>query len=125
MSHSENHALAVRFFDAIERGDTATVRDIYANDAVIWHNTDGKETSREENLRVLEEFIGAVSDRRYTERRLNVFEGGFVEQHRLVGKLVNGREISLAACIVCSVSNGRIQRLDEYFDSAVLAKLRP
>ncbi|MCC7257297.1 MAG: DUF4440 domain-containing protein, partial [Gammaproteobacteria bacterium] len=33
-------ALARRFFDAIEQGDIATVRAIYAPDAVIWHNTD-------------------------------------------------------------------------------------
>jgi ketosteroid isomerase-like protein len=121
---SEIHALAIRFFDAIERGDIETVREIYADDAVIWHNTDGKETTRAENLSVLNEFIKAVSSRRYTERRLSAFEGGFVEQHRLVGSLANGAEISLPACIVCTVANGRITRLDEYFDSAVLAKLR-
>ncbi len=124
MSAERIRELAVRFFDAIESGDITTVHGIYADNAVIWHNTDGKEASREENLRVLEGFIGAVSDRRYTNRRLNVFESGFVEQHELTGKLANGKTIALAACIVCTVSNGRITRLDEYFDSAVLERLR-
>jgi ketosteroid isomerase-like protein len=65
-----------------------------------------------------------VPERHYTRRRLEVFEGGFVEQHLLRGKLADGREVSLAACIVCKVRDGRITRLDEYFDSAELEKWR-
>lgn len=124
MTPTQIRDLATRFFDAIEAGNIATVRAIYAEDARIWHNIDGKETSREENLRTLEGFIGAVPTRRYTNQRLNAFESGFVEQHLLVGKLANGRDVSLAACIVCEVKDGRITRLDEYFDSAALATWR-
>ena len=124
MSPSYMRSLVSRFFDAIERGDIVAVRDIYAPDAVIWHNTDGKETSREENLKTLEGFVAAVPHRRYTDRRVSVFENGFVEQHLLKGRLESGKEVSLPACIICSVKDGHITRLDEYFDSAALAKWR-
>ena len=117
-------ALAKRFFDAIEKGDIETVRGIYAPDAVIWHNNDGLETTREDNLKVLTNFIKAVPERRYLERRVGAFDGGFVQQHLLKGKLANGKDLALACCIVCEVKDGRITRLDEYFDSAALAVFR-
>src|SRR5215472_17384369 len=124
MTKDEIERLARAFFDAIESGDFGKIRDTYARDAVIWHNFDGKESTREENLATLDGFIKAVPSRRYTQRRLDVFGGGFVQRHLLIGKLASGKEVSLAACVVCSVKDGRINRLDEYFDSAALAKWR-
>jgi ketosteroid isomerase-like protein len=117
-------ALAKRFFDAIEKGDIDAVRGIYAPDAVIWHNNDGLATSREDNLKVLTNFIKAVPERRYIERRVGAFDGGFVQQHLLKGKLASGKDLALACCIVCQVKDVRITRLDEYFDSAALAVFR-
>jgi ketosteroid isomerase-like protein len=116
--------LAESFFNAIERGDLEAVRHIYAPDAIIWHNTDGVSVTADENLETLESFIRNVPERHYTRRRLDVFEGGFVEQHLLKGKLANGKEVSLAACVVCKVRERHITRLDEYFDSAALADWR-
>jgi len=124
MTKDEIERLARGFFDAIESGDFGKIRDTYASDAVIWHNFDGKESTRQENLATLDGFIKAVPTRRYTQRRLDVFDGGFVQRHRLLGKLANGKEVGLDACVVCTVRNGRITRLDEYFDSAALAKWR-
>jgi ketosteroid isomerase-like protein len=116
--------LATEFFDAIERGDIETVQRIYAGDAVVWHNTDNLAQPVSENLKTLANFIKHVPERRYTDRRLDVFDGGFAEQHLLKAKLATGKEVSLAAAIVCRVANGRITRLDEYFDSAALAAWR-
>jgi ketosteroid isomerase-like protein len=124
MTKDEIERLARDFFDAIEAGDIGKVRDTYATDAVIWHNFDGKESTREGNLATLDGFIKAVPTRRYTQRRVNVFEDGFVQRHLLVGTLANGKEVSLAACVICAVRDGRISRLDEYFDSAALATWR-
>ena len=117
-------ALAKRFFDAIEAGDVEAVGVIYAPDAVIWHNTDGAEQGREDNLKTLAGVVRFLSERRYTERRVGAFPGGFVEQHVLTGRRPDGQSVSLAACIVCQVKDGQITRLDEYFDSAALAQFR-
>ena len=122
MSAPDAHAdLCRRFFDAIEAGEVETVAAIYAPDAVIWHNTDGLETGAAENLEVLRGVVRNLADRRYTDRRVVTYAGGFVQQHVLTGRLRNGRELRLPACIVCAVEGGRITRLDEYFDSAALA----
>lgn len=113
--------IATQFFDAIEAGNIDAVRNIYAPDAVIWHNTDNAESTVAENLKVLEGFVARIRERRYEDRRIEVFEGGFVQQHRLTGVRADGKSVALTACLVCKVSGGRITRLDEYFDSAAVA----
>ncbi|CDO37847.1 nuclear transport factor 2 family protein [Novosphingobium sp. KN65.2] len=113
-------AVAERFFDAIERGDVETVRDVYHPDVVIWHATDRTESSREENLAVLEGFVARASDRRYENRTLEVFADGFVQQHIVTGTRRDGMRLEMASCVICKVQDDRIVRLDEYFDSAAL-----
>ncbi len=122
MDEAAIRALAQRFFDAIEAGDIDTVAATYAPDAVIWHNTDEAESSREDNLAVLRGFIRGIPERRYAERRVAVFEGGFVQQHVLKAVRADGIAVTLPACIVCQVNDGHITRLDEYFDAAQVAE---
>ena len=50
-------ALAVRFFAAIERGSVDEVLEIYAPNAVIWHNTDEQATTPAQNAEVLAAFV--------------------------------------------------------------------
>ncbi len=124
MTETEMRALARRYFDAMEGGDIDGLRACYAPHAEIWHNTDGRVTTREENLAVAASFWARVPKRRYENRRLHVFDGGFVEQHDLHCLLGPRREISIPVCLVCNVQDGAIARLDEYFDSARLADFR-
>ena len=113
-------ALAQRFFDAVERGDPDTLQEIYDEKVEIWHNTDRKTVTREDNLATLRGFMARAPKRRYTDRRLTAFPGGFVQQHLLIAEQPNGKVLELPACIVCAVANGRITRLDEYFDTEPL-----
>ena len=117
-------SLATRFFDAIEMGDIATVRGCYADDAVIWHNTDGLEQSPEDNAATLRGMVERIPTRRYDNRSLRVFDGGFLQQHVLVGIRKDGVAVRLPACIICTIQDGRITRLDEYFDSAHVTAFR-
>jgi ketosteroid isomerase-like protein len=125
MSDSEAiRTLAQRFFDAVENGDIDTLRACYTDDARIWHNTDGEEQTPDDNAQALRGFVSRISDRRYTNRRVHVFDGGFTQQHELVGVRRDGVRLSLPCCIVCQVRGGKISRLDEYFDSAHVAAFR-
>ena len=121
MDEAAMRALAKRFFDAVEAGDLDAVGAIYAPDAVIWHNSDGLETTREANLETLRGFTRLIGERRYVNRRVQVSATGFTQQHVLTGVRRDGASVSLPACIVCEVKEGQITRLDEYFDSAALA----
>lgn len=118
MTANAEHDIAVRFFDAIERGDADAVAACYAEDVVIWHNTDGEAQGKAENLKVLSGLIRYYPERRYADRRLTAYPGGFVQQHVLKARRADGAERSLPACVICEVRDGRITRLDEYFDSA-------
>jgi ketosteroid isomerase-like protein len=123
-SESDTRALAKRFFDAVEQGDIDTLYDCYAPGAVIWHNTDDAVQNRDDNAATLKGFVARISNRVYANRRLEAFPGGFVQQHELRGVRADGAAVKLPACIVCAVEDGRITRLDEYFDSAQVARFR-
>ena len=117
-------AVASRLFNAIEHGDLAAIREIYAPGAKLWHNNDGASQTVDENLRVLTWVVANISELKYTEVRLQPTPTGFVQQHVLRGKVkASGKQLDLPACIICVVEHGRITRLDEYFDSAHIAVL--
>ncbi|HEU4841934.1 MAG TPA: nuclear transport factor 2 family protein [Ilumatobacteraceae bacterium] len=120
---SDVHELADRFFAAIEAGDIAAVRDIYAPDAEIWHNTDGLVQSPDDNARTLGWIAANLRDVTYTKVKRSATDDGFVQQHVLVATNRAGARIEVPACIVTTVRDGRITRLDEYLDSASVAAI--
>src|SRR5688572_6249739 len=120
---SDVHELADRFFAAIEAGDIAAVRDIYAPDAEIWHNTDGLVQSPDDNARTLGWIAANLRDVSYTKVKRSATDDGFVQQHVLAATNRAGHRVEVPACIVTTVSDGHITRLDEYLDSASVAAI--
>ena len=113
--------IADRFFAAIEAGDIATVREIYSPDAEIWHNTDGLVQGPDDNARTLSWITANLRDVSYTKIKRSATDDGFVQQHVLVATNRAGNRVEVPACIVTTISDGRITRLDEYLDSASIA----
>ena len=111
---------AEKLFRAIENGDIDAIRNIYTPETKIWHNNDGIAQSVEENLAVLKWVITNIRDVKYTEVRRHPTPTGFVQQHVLRGRFKD-KDIALPACIVATVEDGHITRLDEYLDSAQTA----
>lgn len=124
MTPEEIEQFAAHFVDTVQRGDAEAMRACYAPDGVIWHNTDGKEQSVDENIAVLKWFVETLPDRTYTVQRREVIPGGFVQQHVLSATLPDGKEWAMDACVVVTMEGGKIKRLDEYLDSAKGAQLR-
>ena len=116
--------VAKKLFAAVEAGDVETVRNLYAPEFRIWHNYDGVAQTAEENLGVLGWLVANVSNRRYENVRLEKTESGFVQQHVLRGTLASGEKLELPACMVGIVKDGKVVRLDEYFDPAHLGSLQ-
>ena len=113
--------LAKRLFAAITAGDVDAARAIYAPDAIIWHNNDGATQTVDQNLATLAWIAGNVKDFRYEDVRCEATDSGFVEQHITRGITPKGTEFAFPACIVGTIVDGRITRIDEYLDSAHLA----
>ena len=84
---------------AITAGNVEAVRDIYAPDAVIWHNNDGIEQSADDNLRVLRWVVTNIRGLRYENVRRQRTDSGFLQQHVLRGTAPSGRELTIPACI--------------------------
>jgi ketosteroid isomerase-like protein len=124
-SPAEIQSLAKRFFDSVEQGDIDALVDCYAPNAEIWHNTDELIQGPQDNKKTLSGMVTRIVDRLYDDRRVEVFDGGFLQQHVLRGTRVqDGVRVHLPACVVCTVKDGKITRLDEYFDSARVAEFR-
>jgi len=121
MTESEMIAFARRFFAAVARGDLDAVRDFYAPGAAVWTAQDPVDRTPEENLAVLRWVKDNVRDFRYEDVRCQATSTGFVEQHTTCGTAPGGGEFRFAACLVVRVEDGRITRLEEYFDTAPLA----
>lgn len=118
--------LAGRFVTAVEDGDIATIREhIYAPDAVIWHNTDNRAITTEENFETLRWLSETVSGLRYEDITRRPVPDGYVQQHVLRGTTPDGASLEIRACFIVTIRNGRIVRLDEYLDTAHSAALSP
>jgi len=118
-----NDVVAERLFEAIETGDVGAVRDLYSSDAVIWHNTDGIEQTAEQNLATLSWVVENLAERRYEDVSRSVTDRGFVQQHMMRWTKADGTRAELPACIVATCSDGLITRIDEYLDSAHVARV--
>jgi ketosteroid isomerase-like protein len=116
--------LVIRFFAALEAGDIDTVREIYAPDAVVWHNDDLVEQPVEENLKTLAGTVRAIAGLHYDVVRRFATDDGVMQQHVLRGRLPDGTEAELHAAMYLQVRDGHITRIEEYLDSARRAKLK-
>ncbi|MDA4103868.1 ketosteroid isomerase [Mycolicibacterium monacense DSM 44395] len=116
--------VADRLFDAIQRGDSAAVEAMWADDVLVWHSGDRRDNDRARALRVIFWFIDHTTQRRYEILDRRIFGDGFVQQHVLHATGTNGNTIAMRVCIVIIVrADGLISRIDEYFDPADMAPL--
>jgi ketosteroid isomerase-like protein len=116
--------LATRLFDAIERGDYATVDEMWADDVLVWHSGDPKDNQRIRALKVIRWFMDVTTTRSYEILDRQFFDGGFVQQHVLRARRSDGVSIEMRVCIVIKVNDlGLITRIDEYFDPSDMKPL--
>jgi ketosteroid isomerase-like protein len=118
-----NEELVARFFAALEGGDIDTVREIYAPDAVIWHNDDLIEQPVDENLTMLAALHRTVAGLRYDIVRRVPTADGVLQQHVMHGLLPNGTDAELHAAMYLRVRDGHITRIEEYLDSGKRAAI--
>jgi ketosteroid isomerase-like protein len=118
---SEIRELCNRFFDAYQDRRVDELAEIYSDDCIVWHNVFGKDTSGRDNLAALPKSYAGQRRRTYDDRRIDVFEGGFVIRYTLHGVQHSGHRGALWICIVGRCRDGRITRIDEYMDSGKFA----
>jgi len=94
-----------------------------APEAIIWHSRDNLYQSREDNVRGNQAFMEHAEKVRYNDRRVNVFEGGFVQQHTFCLTNKSGFTGEMKVCFIAYVRDGMISRIYEYYDYGQVGKL--
>jgi uncharacterized protein len=121
---TQTEALANLLVTSIMRGDIATLRDkVYSPDVVIWHNFDQLEQRLEDNMKVMAWMGKNLTGLSYDDISVQVTPNGYVQQHVLRGTANDGTKIEVPACLIVTVVDGKVTRLDEYLDTAQVAAL--
>lgn len=117
MTHDDIRALCHRFFDALEAGDLDTLGALYDDRLGFWFNATGKTSTKTESLDAIRAGKSRHKQRRYNDRVIQVFDGGFVMQYTLNIEHHDGAKTTLYPAVVALCRDGRIFRMDEYIDS--------
>jgi len=115
--------LAERFVAALAALDLDEVRACLAPGAMFWVNIGPTEHTAEQRLAVLELERHHVATHEALEHRITPTDHGFVVQMTSTGTTTSGRAMSVAVCLVVTVSGDQITRVAEYADSAAAAPL--
>lgn len=122
----ENEAFSVvdALGAAIFARDITAIRALYADDITVWHASTDQVQTKEENLALLAGVFKMTSRLEYIRIKRHSTASGVVQQHCLVGMFDDGRPLpELNACLVIGVSDGKIVRIDEYFDGSAYAEV--
>jgi len=103
--------------------DEAALREIYAPDMVVWHNFDQVEQSADDSLKMMHWFRKRLPDVSYDELRRWIVPDGYIEQYVVRGTTPEGARIDMPACLIATVVDDRIARLEEYLDPSHVAAL--
>jgi ketosteroid isomerase-like protein len=116
---SDNAVFAVgeKLLWTVEHGDLEDLRNIFAENAVIWHAADNRTTSVEQTIKNLRKIKADATEFRYVNVKRQRITNGYVQQHELYVKTKDGREIHDRCCTLHSIEGGRIAHVESYHDS--------
>ncbi len=122
MDHVE---IAKRFIAAIDAAEPAAIRQIYAEDARIWHDFDGVEQTVDENLGLLKQLRTVMPSAHWHLGRIESLPDGFLLTYELKA-IIGGKELATPACVIGTVANGRITYLQEWINAGrMMSRLSP
>src|SRR3546814_5994794 len=100
-SEADKMAAGERLFHTVEHGDLEDLRSIFADGAMVWHNTDEALTDVETTIRNLRAIRESATVFHYDAIRREPTTSGFVQQHILIVELPDGRTIRDLCCCLC------------------------
>jgi len=109
--------IAERLFHAFAGGDADTARALLADDFKGIQNG-GPPMDTDTLLKFAAAFRSAVEGYRYENAVCSATDTGFVEEHDVCGTLPDGTALKIPACVVATVSDGKITEIREYLDTA-------
>ena len=105
---------------ALETGDTRALSGLCHDDVVVWHNSDRVEIDKETSSTRISVLTQIADNVTLETVRVIEAEIGFVEQIVIRGVTkTTGTPLELHNCLLVSVVDGKIKRIDEYVDPGV------
>jgi ketosteroid isomerase-like protein len=123
MSAEHHVRLAQQLTQRILAGDVDGVAALYHDELSAWRSHDKRTLARKQALRVVEILARSLRDLRYEDVRIQPTPVGFVQQHVMRCSAPGGEPVEAHVCLVATVRDGRIYRVEEYMDSAQVAPL--
>jgi ketosteroid isomerase-like protein len=117
------HALADRFVAALEHGDEAELAQLYHPDLRFTIRTAGATYDRDAALRNFRTMWPHLHDVEVEVVDRQITEFGFLSQQVLRATIADGTRLSVPMCMIFQLRDGRIVRIDEYFDAAAVGPL--
>jgi uncharacterized protein len=115
MTRSEILELAAALMRAVQSGDTDTVKTLYAEDITLWHTNDRVNQTSADSIRTLAWIKRHMKGVRYEELKVAALDDGFVQQHVM---RADSPKLDMPCMFRAWCANGRVTRIEEYFDSA-------
>jgi ketosteroid isomerase-like protein len=110
--------LAEELTAAFEQGDLATIDRIYHPRFILWRNINDVEDDRAKGIQAVANLHKSFSRIVQKNLKRSYFDGGYVQQFVFSGVTFDGSTMEGPMCMVILVEDGRILRIDEYYDSA-------
>jgi ketosteroid isomerase-like protein len=116
----EYFEIAEKVSTAFSNKDIAALRELYHDNAVVWHNYDGENLAMEEALERVAAVFSSFDEVGVKNVRHHSIEGGYVQQHDYVFTHINGESLTIPCCQVVTVEAGKISRTEAYRDRSAL-----
>ncbi len=119
MSPEEILDLAHELRRAFQDRDINAIRNIYADDVIVWHNYDQIERNREQSLQSAEWVVAEMAEFSIDECQIFPVSNGFIQQcvFRGVYKSTGGK-METHAMIRVYCKDGKVSRVEDYSDPA-------
>lgn len=120
---TDNTAIARRLMHCLLTGDADGVTRLYHDDFSAWRNFDNRTLTRKQALKIVQILANNLQELRYDDVRVQPTPSGFVQQHVMRCTAPNGQAVEAHVCMIATLKDGKLLRVDEYMESSQMAPL--
>ena len=114
--------IAAKIAEAMTSRDVNKLDRLFHANIILWQAPTGQVVPRSAYLAMSAAVFNATSELGYRNVRRHPIEGGFIQQHQLVGRLADGTPIpAVEICMIIKFRDDQLTSVEEYFDLARLS----
>lgn len=114
--------IAEKIAEAMTSRDVNKLDRLFHANIILWQAPTGQVVPRSAYLGMSAAVFNATSELGYRNVRRHPIEGGFIQQHQLVGRRADGTPIpAVEICMIIKFRDDQLTSVEEYFDLAKLS----